>query len=190
MTTITNYATKDIYKIYMKDGGTLAYPLFKQLVYKYHQAMTDKCIKGYMWSLPHNLGCIKIVISKRKYTVLENGNIRGSVDWGASNKLKASIIERGEVPLESYKDESNKVIGDNEGVKWLCYHTSTDYFCWTHITNIYLKNGTKYGFDFSWHNSRKLSASITKDSYFLYEQRKDGNVKDFFVSKSTPVNRN
>jgi len=183
------FSTNTLYKIYAENGGTLSYSVFYKLVNEYHKAMVDECIKGYKWSLPFNLGLIKIVMSKRKYTVLPDGAIRGSVDWGKSNKLKAEILEKGQVPLKVFKDEEGNKIGDNGGVAWLCYFTDSFYYCWTHITNIYLMNATKYGFDFSWSNSRKLSASITKDSEFLYEKRKDGSVKDYLKSKLDTVHR-
>ena len=165
-----NINTKYIYDKYVLKGGKMSYPAFKELLFAYNKAMIAECIAtGNEWILRGNSGVIKVGKIKRKMKVSEYGTIKAAIDWNASNKLKREIIARGELPYEAIKDEIGNKIGDNGGVEWLVYFTSTYYYSWKYSPAIFLKNSFKYKFDMSWTNSRALSHSINDNSELLYK---------------------
>jgi hypothetical protein len=163
--------TAATYKSYKEAGGKLAYDVYKEIIFTFHKKMINACIStGNEWHLQSHLGRISIIRAKRKFTVLEDGSIRGSVDWGESNKKKKRILDSGQLPLEVYKDEKGNKVGDNGGVPWLCYFTDTYYYLWKYTPNLYLSNSLDYKFSMSWANTKKLSASINEDSPLLYDE--------------------
>lgn len=172
---------QDLYKIYTKEGGVLSYNKYKEVIIAFNKELINKIIKtGYIFVAPYKCGTIKVIQLERKFTIKEDGKIKGAVDWGASNKLKAEIIERGEIPYKAEKDSNNKIIGDNGGVEWMCYFTTPTYFSWAWTANINMKNCLEYTFDITDTNALTLSRSITDNSYLLFKLRKrNGTNKDY-----------
>lgn len=171
----------DLYKVYLKQGGLLSYNDYKKVVVAFIEEMMKKIITtGYRFSMPHYCGQLAVIQLERKYSIKENGNIRGAVDWKNSQRVKKEILERGGVPLVNEKDENNNIIGNNGGEEWMCYHTSPTYFSWAWTSHINMKNCLKYTFDITKYNSRNLSASINEDSYLLFKLReRNGTNKDY-----------
>lgn len=161
---------KDLYKIYIREGGVLSYNKYKEVIETFNKELIQKIIKtGYEFEAPYRCGIIKVIQLERRYSVTETGTIRGAIDWGESNKLKAVIIANGDLPLK----------GDNGGEPWLCYHTSATYFSWVWTAHINMKNCLRYTFDITTGNSRILSKSINDNSYLLFKLRKrNGTNKD------------
>lgn len=173
---------RDLYKIYTKEqGGILSYNKYKEVVESFMKEMMNKIIKtGWEFSMPHHCGLIKVVQLERVFSITDTGVIKGAIDWHSSNKLKAEMIERGELPLEVFKNELGVRTGDNGGSPWLCYFTSKTYFSWIWTAHINMRNCLRYKFDVTWTNSQLLSKSINEDSYLLFKLRKrDGSNKDY-----------
>lgn len=178
------YNLQDLYKIYIREGGILSYNKYKEVVSSFMKKLIEKIIKtGYEFSMPYHCGLIKVIQLERKYSITERGTVRGAIDWGESNKLKAEIIERGEIPLVNHRDEDNNITGNNGGVEWLCYHTSTTYFSWIWTAHISMKNCLRYTFDITQTNSRKLSSSISDNSYLLFKLRKNNGTNKDYLDK-------
>lgn len=173
---------RDLYKIYTSEGGILSYNKYKEVIELFMKEIIQKIIKtGYEFSMPYRCGLIKVIQLARTVTIKEDGTIKGAVDWGESNKLKAEIIKRGDIPLSSVKDENGKTTKEtNGGVPWLCYYTSKTFFSWVWIAHVNMRNMLRYKFDVTYTNSCHLSASITDSSYLLFKLRKrDGNNTDY-----------
>lgn len=175
------FNTEYYYNLYKQKGGILSYEKFKEILFSYNKKAINKLISsGKVWMLRSNLGFISIAKYKKKFTLNADGNLVGAVDWNASNKLKAEIEARGEVPFQMHKDEAGKIIGDNGGVKWLCYHMNDFTFGWTFSSNMYLTNSGRTVFKITWSNSKKLSQSISNHSELLYKDYEGKNS----ISKS------
>lgn len=175
------YNCKDIYTYYRKQGGTLAYSVFKEIIAESNKANSQLIIGGFEYVIPHRIGMLKIVRNERSVKVTENGTLKGAVDWKASNQLKQEIIDRGEIPYESTKVDG-RIVSDNGGTKWLVYRTDSCYYVWNKISGVMLHNGMKYRFTPTWTNARTLIASITEDSDLLYnvnKDRKNGTSRDY-----------
>lgn len=175
------YNTEYYYNLYKERGGILSYPKFKEIIFLYNKKVTDKVIAtGKILKFRSNLGFLSIKKYKKKFTLNEDGNLVGAIDWKLSNQLKAEIIARGEIPFETYKDDKGKIIGDNGGVKWLCYHMNEYTFGWVFTSSMYLKNSGNMVFKITWSNSKKLSQSINNNSEILYKDYESKNS----ISKS------
>lgn len=160
---------KYFYNKYEEQGGKLSYKAFRELIMSYNKEMIKECIStGNVWKLG-GLGVLKVGSFKRKIKVLDDGSIKGAVDWHASNKLKERLLSEGKTLLEVYKNEKGEKVGNNGGHPWLCYHTSTFCFKWAFSPHLYMKNHSKYKFTPSWTNSRLLSKSINDNSILLYK---------------------
>lgn len=161
--------TKYFYKKYKEKGGILDYSIFFRIMDAYFQKATDIIVsEGIALNMRSNLGFLSIVSRERKVVLKDNGQLIGAINWDNSNKLKAQILKEGKVPLENYKDINGKIIGNNGGVPWLCYHTEPIYYQWSYTPNIYLKNCKKIKFEPSWTNKRKIGKLIDKDNEVLH----------------------
>lgn len=182
----------DLYKIYVREGGILSYLKYKEVMEMFMKEIIKKIVStGFEFSMPYYCGLLRVQQIERKFSIKEDGTVKGAIDWGNSNKLKADIIERGELPLVVYKDDKGEKIGDNGGTAWLCYFTTSTYFCWTWVSHINMKNCLKYKFDITWSNSKILSSSINEDSNLLFKMinKDNGTNKDYinriFTTAST-----
>lgn len=175
------YNTRDLYRFYRSNRGTLSYDLFKQVISLFNQKISKEIIKGYHFRLPHKLGILKIMQFERGVVrVKENGVVCGVIDWKASNGNKASILLEGKLPYESIKDETGKIIGNNDGEKWLIYRTDTTYYRWVWVPDVLLHNSVYYRLDATWHNDRALVAAIDENSELIFEKaKKDYDRKSF-----------
>lgn len=171
----------DLYKVYLKRGGLASYKEYKLVVETFMKEATNQIIKtGWIFSMPHYCGQLSVVQLERKFTVTDKGTIKGKIDFGASNKLKQEIIDRGELPLVNYKDNEGNIIGNNGGINWLCYQIDPTYFSWVWSTHINLKHGLDYKLYITKDNSLKLSKSITENSYLIFKLRqRNGTNKDY-----------
>lgn len=184
----TGVSTKELFEVYKNEGGKLPYMKYKKIIELFHKKVTDKVVTiGYEFQLPYHSGLLKVVQLVRKYKVLENGNIKASPDWGTSNKLKAELIANGELPLEMYKNENKKIIGNNGGKPWIVYYTTTTYFSWVFVNHIFQKNWFEFTFQITDGNAEKLSAGINDNSYLLFKVRENnGSNKDLIQLRNTP----
>jgi hypothetical protein len=171
----------DLYKEYVNNGGVLSYNKYKEVVTSFIKKILDKIITtGYEFDMPYKCGLLKVIQLERMVSTKEDGTLKGAIDWGNTNKLKAEIIERGEVPLIVYKDENGNKTGNNGGVPYLCYHTTKTYFRWMWTGNAGMHNFLKYTFDITKDNSLLLCKSINDNSYLLFKLRqRNGNNKDY-----------
>lgn len=171
----------DLYKVYKKDGGELPYNKYKEVMNVFvKNIMTKIMITGYRFSMPYHCGLMQVIQLERKVKIKDNGNIKGSVDWGESNKLKQKIIDDGGLPLKMFKDDKGNIVGDNGGQAWICYFTTPTYFKWAWTAHINMKNCLRYTFDVTRDNSNTLHENINDNSYILFKLRKNnGNNKDY-----------
>jgi len=98
--------------------SVIKFKLYKFIVNLFNESICDYIIKeGYTLRMGHNLGNIYIARKLRSQ--------QRPIDWGASNKIKASIIADGKVP---YNKETAP-----EGEKYIVYHDSkyANYWFWT-----------------------------------------------------------
>lgn len=171
-----SYNCKDIWRFYKLNGGKLDYNTFKLIVSESNKKNSNLIINnGYHYELPHFCGIIKIIRYDRHIKVNEAGNIDGAVNWGESLKLKKKIIEDGDIPYETVKDEKGKVVSNNGGVKWLVYHIDNFFYMWCCLLVPLLHNSETLEFTPTWHNARALIAAINEDSEFLYKENVGNN---------------
>ena len=164
------YNTEYYYKHYKASGGILSYEKYKEVIFSFNKKIIENLIKtGKSYMLRSHLGFLSVVKYEKKFKLNENGNLKGAVDWGQSNKLKKQILDRGGLPFENYKDDKGKIIGDNGGEKWLCYHLDPYTFGWSYTPDIYLTNGVKTKFTLSWTNKKLLSKSIDENSELIFK---------------------
>src|SRR5690606_4150797 len=120
------------YDKYVLEGGKISYEAFKELIFAYNKAMIQECIDtGNEWYLHGQLGLIKISKIRRKSSVTEDGQIKSRVNMPASLKFREELKARGELPLENYKDEEGKIIGNNGGIPWYVYYTDDTFYRWS-----------------------------------------------------------
>lgn len=170
------FNTEYYYNLYKERGGILSYEKFKEIIFSYNKKVTDEIIStGKVLMLRSHLGFLGVAKYKKKFTLNEDGNLVGAINWKESNKLKAEIEARGETPYQAYKDENGKIIGNNGGVKWLCYHMNEYTFGWTYSSSMYLSNSGNTVFKITWTNSKKLSKSINENSEILYKDYESKN---------------
>lgn len=161
--------TRYFYELYKQKGGVVSYQIFLKVMNLYHQKITDSCVKdGLGICLRSNVGFLGIHRYTRKPKVKENGKLSAYINWPESNKLKKKIIEEGNTPLIHYKDEEGKIIGDNGGVPWLCYYTTTSFLKWLYTPNMYLKGHLNVVFKISWSNSKKVPKYANEDNDFIH----------------------
>lgn len=181
---MNNYSTKELYKFYRENGGTLAYKPYKDVIASFHKELSIKIMDGYIAVLPYYLGTWKIIRKNRKISIKENGNVVGAVDWKASNDNKKVIIDRGEIPLVNIKDENNNIISSNNGIPWLIHRTDEFYYSWIRVVNIYLHNYAKYTFKPTWANARALVGKIDNNSELIFHKANRNARHQDRVSKS------
>ena len=93
------------------------FTLYKMIIMKFTKKMVDKVIEGgYNHKLVPSFGGFSVygVESKRK-----------RINWGQSNKNRAAIIARGDIP---YVKEDAINLDDYKGIKWMVYRPPLDYF--------------------------------------------------------------
>lgn len=161
--------TKYFYNIYKNKGGVVSYQVFKKILDSYFKKVTDACVdEGLGLNFRSNLGFLCVHQYIREPKLKENGNISAFVNWKESNSLKQSIIDKGGIPLEVYKDNKGNIIGNNGGEAWLVYFTNTNFFKWLYTPNLYLKGHANVTFKISWGNTKKLAKGVNQDSEILY----------------------
>lgn len=175
--------TKDLYKLYRKNSdGVLSYNEYKSIIAAFHKKISELIIQGALWEMPYFLGLQKVVLKKRKFTIKENGMVKGQINWGESNKRKANLIENQELPLAYYKDEEGNIIGDNGGKEWLVYHITPFYPLWIRVNNPFLKNSYKCKFSPTRHNEKTLAANIDENAEFIYHEAINNEThKNYFL---------
>lgn len=156
---MANRALRDIYEFYKEEkDGQLEWKDFKQLCGRFNKRVMEEIIYGgKALEMGANLSFIKVVRIRRNHD-------KSVVNWGASNKKKKEILERGGTP----KGEDNP-----DGEDWLIYFTDEWYarFRWK---KKYCKvpYHTYYRFDAtrgSVGNKRKLKDYINNDDFALLE---------------------
>lgn len=170
------YNTRDLYRFYRANKGTLCYEVFKKVVVAFNQELSVQIIKGYHFCIPYSLGIIKIIQNKRHISFKEDGTIVGAVDWKLSNELKAEILERGGILYKRNEDGTN-----NGGEQWLVYRTDPFYYTWIRLRDNTLANDNRlaYKFEATWHNQRALMACLDHESDLIYDKGKKGDSKEF-----------
>lgn len=115
---------KNLKRIYEENyHGSLTYKQYRDICNKFNKEVMKMLIEEKeSVLLGHFLGSISIIESPIKFSRGSvNGNIKGFIDWKASNEKKARLIEEGKIPLENYKDEKGKITGNNGGHEWIIY---------------------------------------------------------------------
>lgn len=177
------YNTEEIYRFYRKNGGKLLYNTFKGIIVMNHQLLVKEMINtGYWYSVPHNIGLIRVVRNARYIGLNKNNNIHGAIDWKASNDLKEKFLSEGKTLYECKQDEEGNTISENDGEKWLVYRTDSHYYTFIMVKGVFLHNMMKYKYIPTFHNQRALVASITEDSELLYKEKsQNGTSRDFLL---------
>ena len=90
--------------------------LYIRMITSFNRKVTDKIIEeNYMFEGVPSFGRLYII---------KNENHKKRVNWGASNKNKAKLLEEGKVPYMKADSEQYMYAG----VKWLAYHDPIDFF--------------------------------------------------------------
>ncbi len=98
----------------------------------------DELLKGEVFRIPM-LGMIFVIKKPR------NKNI-DVINWPASNKYKAQLIEEGKLPKENYKDNKGNILGDNGGIDWLIKFTDdfSYWLFWKRVCRMQILNSGLY----------------------------------------------
>ncbi len=117
--------------------------IFKEILYKFNNKVSNEIItKGYSFRPGFALSEFRIK------KILTDRRIKKRINWGESNKLKAEIIARGEIPFKVLtKDEFKRPVTDNGGVKWFVYfNTLVDYLWHWNKKQVRVTNSAYYRF--------------------------------------------
>lgn len=119
---------REMYSEYVKEhGNDVPYALYRLVIERFFQQVSDAIIQGEAMKMPDNMGWIKIRKYDRVVKLDKHGNITNpAINWAATNKLKKE-----------------------EGVnKWVLY-TDPYYLRWTWVkgrSKCRVKNHTVYSF--------------------------------------------
>lgn len=158
--------TKDFYLHYAKvSKNPIIYSKYSKFIDDIHKEIVKELYNGWKYKLPHGLGVISIKWFARK-TFKKDGSLNLPVNWGLSNKIKKEIEEKGSIPYKEMRD-TNGVVSNNGGEKWLIYHDNPKVysFHWSKgfrlggITPI-IEDMIYYKFKATWHNNRELTKVI------------------------------
>jgi hypothetical protein len=146
---------------------------YKEVLKLMNKKCIDEVISGESLHLKNYLGYLYIKKFERDFKLSENGEYNTRKDWKASLEKRDQLIKEGKTPLKKFKDNVNKIIGDNGGVPWIVYRLESDIyrFCWNktkfkHVDSndtVYpLKNITPYFFKPTKENRIQLSRYLEK----------------------------
>lgn len=124
---------QEAYKFYKSQTSKpVPYWMYREVMDRICKKASNQIISGALFNLQNNLGYIRIKKIKRNYT-------KPIPDWGASNKLKSSLILNGVVP----KDQTHP-----EGENWIVFFTDPWYLRWAWVKAgvCRVKNQTVYAF--------------------------------------------
>lgn len=108
-----NFTSKEIYDEYHTRGGTLSKEEFVQVTAVYNREVMRHVIEhGRAFDCGHGLSTISITKHARNFS-------NPTVNWGASNVLRAEIVREGHVP---------KAPSNTGGEEWLVYFTDPWWF--------------------------------------------------------------
>jgi len=147
-----NHNLKTLYKVCI-DNGYIApdidYKTFSILIREFHKEISQRVLRGYKFRPGENLGQFHLVKDIRRGK---------TIDWGNSNKLKQSIIERGGVPYDK--------VNAPDGEEWLLYYQDNDYYKWKwfkETSTTFIKNVKYYIFKPCTTNRRSIAKVIKED---------------------------
>lgn len=141
----------------------IPYAIYTKIIELYNLALVEELIKGESISLGR-ASTIHIIEKERKFNKLNGAGInRNCIDYPKSNEYKQYLIDKGEIPLEYYKDSNGKVIGNNNGVDWKIFNISeyVYWFVWNNH-NCYIPNHSYYTFKPSTYNNEPYSTEQMK----------------------------
>lgn len=113
---------------YLSEFSSISFTDFKTILKHMNKAVSKDIVEGSSLKMGHKLGYIYIKEPDRKFKLSDNGKFNTKKNWGASQKKKQGLIDQGKVPLQYYKDEEGKIIGDNGGEEWIVYYTDATFF--------------------------------------------------------------
>lgn len=139
------------------DNQIIPFKDYSDIINSFNNQMIDKIIhENYKFEPRATFGSIYVI---------RNENERKRVNWGASDKKKKQLIEEGKIP---YKKEDALTIPNYQGVNWLVYLPSIDYYLqWSKTyTGIKLNPWLK---DYGYNPARGVNSIVSK----LTEVKKD-----------------
>lgn len=109
----------DSYKLFKQTKPELDIPywMYREVLTRIFKKVSSQIIFGSMLNLQNNLGYIRIKKIRRNYKKLVP-------DWGASNRLKADLLEKGITPKDA--DHPN-------GEEWLVFFSDPWYLRWAWV---------------------------------------------------------
>lgn len=129
----------------------ISFKLYKRIISSFNLKIIDKIINNnYLFKLVPSFGGI---------SVIRNHSKKKSVNWGASQKNKKAIIERGGIP---YLKEDSIGVEDYKGEQWLVYHPSPNFYLHWHKTPNQLNIVNPYIKDYKYTPSRGKNSIVTK----------------------------
>lgn len=111
---------------FLSNYSRITYTDFKCILEYMNKKSTEEIIGGRTLILPRKLGQLFIKTFKRKPKISNNGQFTTKKNWKASLERKQELIDQGRLPLKYFKDETNKIIGSNEGEPWIIYYSDTN----------------------------------------------------------------
>lgn len=132
----TNTLNNDIKRLKKK---RLPFKIYETVIKKCNNKIADRIVtENYIFSPNSHFG---------ELLVIKTNNEKKRINWGASNKNKAKLLEQGLIPYKKADAESQE---NYQGVKWLEYHPVIDFFIhWrtSYIAIKYNNNLGKYSFN-------------------------------------------
>lgn len=158
-----------IYDIY-PDKDKVDKKTFKAIATEFNTEVMRQVIEeNKVFNIPHHLGLFKAIEKKRRFKKGKiNGNYYSSIHHHKSKLKKQEILDRGGTPLEVYKDEKGKILGDNGGEPWLVYNMSDT--TWTFLWSKFKKEKGYFHF-----NINKFTLKIARGAVLnLTKTKKTG----------------
>ncbi len=155
---LTREANKIRKELAVIDSGIITAKVYKAIIKKFNSKILDWLLRGGYLLRVKGLSFIAV-------RTKENLSTKRRIDWGTSNKRKKAIIERGEIPFQSIKNEAGEIIGNNGGEHWLTYMDKRydTWYYWNKSKSI-IVNCSLYSFSVPYKNIARLGKIINGDS--------------------------
>lgn len=162
---IASYKSDDIYKFYLHKYGEKA--LSKEKFWSIWNAFIEARMKMVIFEnlelyLPYRLGSLRIRLGGESIKIDKNGNVKYSIDYGASNKLWQKMYP-------NLSSEEIKKIPKKPKVYFTNEHTNGRrlYWFWDKLTSNF-KNKSAYRLDITRKWDRMLSLKVQKTKKIEY----------------------
>lgn len=149
-TWVNKVITKHKKEIQNINTQIIPFTTFTKIINKVNTKIIDRIVEeNYEFNPLSSFGSLHVIKN-------ENHNLR--VNWGESNKRKAELIAEGKIPYKKADAESNP---NYNGIKWLSYHPSLDFFLqWSKIYTAIKLN--PFLSDYTYKPARGINSIVSK----------------------------